>query len=241
MSFANSQGFKVTRTFSNRLVVNVTGSASTVNQAFHLTLGMYQHPTEHRSFYAPDVEPTVESGVPLVGIAGLSNFNPPRPMLKQASTTGVRSYTTGSGPGGQFLGSDMRAAYAPGVALDGSGQAVGLVELGPYNPQDVTSYFSAIGQPLQVPIYNVLLDVDGVCSGTVGIYEFVTMVRKSSTGIQQAISMACPTFPDSIVYEAYGSNSDALTAFAQAASDNIARTAEPVVRLGWHSGQRAGL
>ena len=228
LSFANSQGFKVTRTFSNRLVVNVTGSASTVNQAFHLTLGMYQHPTEHRSFYAPDVEPTVESGVPLVGIAGLSNFNPPRPMLKQASTTGVRSYTTGSGPGGQFLGSDMRAAYAPGVALDGSGQVVGLVELGPYNPQDVTSYFSAIGQPLQVPIYNVLLDVDGVCSGTVGIYGCDD--GEEVIDIQQAISMA-PNLSGLIVYEAYGSNSDALTAFAQAASDNIAKQLS--LSFGW--------
>ena len=65
LSFANSHGFKVTRTFPNRLVVNVTGSASTINQAFHVTLGTYQHPTEHRSFYAPDVEPTVETGVPI--------------------------------------------------------------------------------------------------------------------------------------------------------------------------------
>jgi len=44
--------------------------------------------------------------------------------------------------------------------------AVGLVELGPYNLSDVQSYFSTINQTLSVPIYNVLLGVDGVCSGT---------------------------------------------------------------------------
>ncbi len=31
----------------------------------------------------------------------------------------------GSGPGGSFLGTDFRAAYAPGVTLDGAGQPSG--------------------------------------------------------------------------------------------------------------------
>jgi hypothetical protein len=229
VSFANSHGLTVTRTFSNRLLVNVAGSAATVNRAFHVTMQTYKHPTENRNFYAPDVEPTTDPGVPLLGIEGLTDFTLPRPMLKKAlSAANVLSDQTGSGQSGQFLGSDMRAAYAPGVTLDGSGQVVGLIELGPYNLQDVQSYFSTIGQPLQVPIYNVLLGVDGICSGTAG--NGGCDDGEEVIDIEQAISMA-PHLSGLIVYEAYGSNSDALTAFTQAASDNIAKQLS--LSFGW--------
>ena len=56
----------------------------------------------------------------------------------------------------------MRAAYAPGVTLDGTGQSVGVFELAPYDIRDIHNYFSRVGQTLVVPIVDVLLDgVDG--------------------------------------------------------------------------------
>jgi len=92
----------------------------------------------------------------------------------------------------------MRAAYAPGVTLDGSGQTVGLIELGPYNLSDVQAYFKTIGQPLNVPIYDVLLNGRGICSGTpaTGGCEMRRVLD-----IQQAISMRKPLWL--IIYEAY--------------------------------------
>ncbi|WP_263358117.1 S53 family peptidase [Acidicapsa ligni] len=220
LSFAKAHRLNVVRTFSNRLVVNVSGSASDIGEAFHVNMQRYQHPTENRVFYAPDVEPTIDTGVPILTVDGLTDLNLPHPMLKHAEADTVHSDQTGSGQGGQFLGSDMRAAYAPGVKLDGAGQTVGLVELGPYNLSDVQLYFSTVNQPLNVPIYNVLLDVDGVCSGipaSGGCDDGEEVID-----IEQAISMA-PNLSGLIVYEAYGSGSDALTAFAQAASDNVAK------------------
>ena len=220
VSFAKAHGLTVTRTFSNRLVVNVSGSAANVGQAFHVTMQSYQHPTEKRTFFAPDVEPTIDRGLPLLTVDGLTDYMLPKPMLKKASADAVHSDQTGSGQGGQYLGSDMRAAYAPGVTLDGTGQTVGLVELGPYNLSDVQLYFSTVGQPLNVPIYNALLDVDGVCYGTPasgGCDDGEEVID-----IEQAISMA-PHLAGVIVYEAYGSGSDALTAFTQAATDNVAK------------------
>jgi hypothetical protein len=220
LSFAKAHGMAVTRTFQNRLVVSVSGPASKVNEAFQVKMQKYQHPTENRTFYAPNVEPTIEAGLPILSVDGLTNLHLPKPMLKHATADAVHSDETGSGEDGQFLGSDMRAAYAPGVKLDGAGQTVGLVELGPYSLSDVQAYFKAVNQPLKVPIYNVLLDVDGVCSGTPssgGCDDGEEVID-----IQQAISMA-PNLSGLIVYEAYGGGSDALTAFAQAASDNVAK------------------
>jgi hypothetical protein len=226
IAYAKSHGMTVTKTYANRMLVNVTAPVSSVNQTFHVTMHSYQHPTENRKFYAPNVEPSIEQGFSILSVHGLSNYEQPHPMLKKASA--IQSYTTGSGQSGQFLGSDIRAAYAPGVTLDGTGQTVGLIELGPYNLSDVQSYFSSISQPLNVPIYNVLLSVDGICSGTPatgGCDDGEEVID-----IQQAISMA-PNLSALIVYEAYGANSDALTAFTQAANDNIAKQLS--LSFGW--------
>ncbi len=228
LAYANQHGLTVTKTYPNRSLVNLSGSVATVNEIFRVTMGQYQDTTENRKFYAPDVEPTIDKSLPVLSVHGLSNYNLPRPMLKRAPAGALlKSDTTGSGDGGQFLGSDMRAAYLPGVTLAGTGQSIGLIELGPYNLSDVQAYFAAVGQPLKVPIYNVLLGVDGVCSGTPssgGCDDGEEVID-----IQQAISMA-PNLSALIVYEAYG-DSDALAAFTQAAADNVAKQLS--LSFGW--------
>ncbi|MFZ0732166.1 MAG: S53 family serine peptidase [Candidatus Sulfotelmatobacter sp.] len=230
IGFAQSYGLVVTRTFSNRLVLDVRGTVADIEQAFQIRMNIYQHPTESRTFFAPDVEPTVEAGIPILSVDGLSTFNLPRPMLKKAQPYGsVNSNQTGSGPGGQFLGSDMRTAYGGGTALNGSGQVVGLIELGPYRLADVLSYFSSLSQPLNVPIVNVLVGVDGVCSSTEpspGPCDD----GEEAIDIQQAIAMA-PNLSALIVYEAYSASTDALSAYTQAATDNIAKQLS--ISFGW--------
>jgi hypothetical protein len=224
IGFAQSHGLKVTHTFANRLVVDVTGTVANIEQTFQVRMLTYQHPTENRTFYAPDVEPSVEAGIPILTVNGLSNFNLPHPMLKRAQPNeSLHGNTTGSGQGGQFLGSDMRAAYGGGTALNGTGQVVGLIELGPYRLADVTSYFSSLGQALNVPITNVLVGVSGVCG--VGCDD-----GEEAIDIQQAIAMA-PNLSALMVYETNGASTDALSAYSQAASDNIAKQLS--LSFGW--------
>ncbi|MBB5066052.1 S53 family peptidase [Granulicella mallensis] len=228
VSYAQSKGMTVTRTHTNRMLVNVSAPVSVVNQTFGVKIGTYHHPTENRTFFAPNVEPTLEPGLPILDVHGLSNYNQPRSMLKLADSHAAQSFTTGSGPSGQFLGSDMRAAYAPGVTLDGSGQTVALVELGPYNLSDVQAYYSTIGQQLKVPIYNVLLGVDGICSGTPATNGCDD--GEEVIDIEQATSMA-PNLSALIIYETNGPNTDAQTAFTQAAEDDIAKQIS--LSFGW--------
>ncbi len=224
ISFARSYGLTVTRTFADRLVIDVSGTVDSIDQAFQVTMQVYQHPTENRTFYAPDVEPSVEAGLPVLSVVGLSTFNLPHSMLKRADPNARgHSDQTGSGPGGQFLGSDMRAAYGGGTSLDGIGQVVGLIELGPYRLSDVFSYFTTLGQPLNVPIVNVLVGVSGICG--VGCDD-----GEEAIDIQQAIAMA-PNLSALIVYETNGASTDALSAYAQAASDNVAKQLS--LSFGW--------
>lgn len=229
IDFAQSYGLTVTHTTPNRLVLDVSGTVAQIEQAFGVTLELFQHPTENRNFYAPNVEPSVPDGLAVQGISGLNNFEPPRPMglnrkslvavPRSASIAKGDQTTTGNETGSfcfggtcYFIGSDMRAAYYGGTALDGTGQAVGLFEFGPYNLSDVQNYFGLVGQPLNVPIVNVLLDgVNGICGAGCDDGEEVI-------DIQQAVSMA-PNLAAVIVYE--GNNDTDM--FNQMATDNVAK------------------
>jgi subtilase family serine protease len=160
VDFAETNGMTVVGTSPNRLVLDVTATVANINSALHLTMGVYQHPTENRTFYAPDREPSVDLDVPLWHVDGLDNYSTPRPLYVKGS---AQSNTTGSGPDGNFLGSDRRTAYVGdgypgGTELTGSGQSIGLVEFYGYALSDVQNYFTNIGQTLNVPINNVYVD-----------------------------------------------------------------------------------
>lgn len=223
MAFATKYGLTVTNTSPNRLVVDVSGTVAQVEQAFQVHLLLYRHPTKNHTYHAPDAEPSVDVDVPIQGVNGLNDFEPPHPIgfhqtsLKRIahgtqSSSIAHGNQTGSGPFGFFLGSDMRAAYYGGTALTGAGQAVGLFEFGPYNMSDVQAYFNFVNQPLNVPIVNVLLDgVSGICGAGCDDGEEVI-------DIQQAVSMA-PALSAVIVYE--GNNDTDM--FNQMAVDNVAK------------------
>ena len=225
IAFATKYGLTVTNTSPNRLVLDVSGTVAQIEQAFQVHLLVYQHPAslKSRRYHAPDAEPSVDVGVPMQGVNGLNDFEPPHPIgfhqtsLKQIargtqSSSLARGNQTGSGPFGFFLGSDMRAAYYGGTALTGMGQAIGLFEFGPYNLSDVQAYFNFVSQPLNVPIVNVLLDgVSGICGAGCDDGEEVI-------DIQQAVSMA-PGLSAVIVYE--GNNDTDM--FNQMAVDNVAK------------------
>ena len=161
MDFARASGFTVGDVPANRLMVPIRGSVAQMESAFHVRMNTYQHPTEERSFFSPDREPSLNLTVPIAHIVGLDNFFIPHPIVTKAArpqaSTSING-ATGSGPGGSYLGSDMRAAYYGNSILTGSGQAVGLLELEGYDPNDVDLTFSAAGQTYSVAINNVVLD-----------------------------------------------------------------------------------
>ena len=150
--FAVASGFTVVGTSRNRMNLDVMGSVANIEKAFHVTMGVYQHPTENRTFYAPDREPMPALDVRLWHISGLDNYSIPRPALVHRDARGVRSNaTTGSGPSASFLGSDMRAAYYGGT-LSGAGQSLGLLEYYGTDLTDLNTYFKNVGQTNNVKI-----------------------------------------------------------------------------------------
>ena len=221
VNWAQSKGFTVGDQPANRLLVPITGSVTQINQAFNVSMKNYQHPTENRTFFAPDKEPTVDLNVPLWHIAGLDNYSIPHSLYRKGDQDSIAyANTTGSGSGGSFLGSDRRAAYYGGTTLTGVGQAIGLMEFDGYSISDVQKYFSNVGQTLNVPINNVLLD--GASAGSDGDDT------EQVIDIIDAVSMA-PGLSQVLVYIApystlpiYGGDGDTLI-FNRMATDNIAK------------------
>jgi subtilase family serine protease len=157
--WAESNGFTIAAKSRNRMNVDVTGSAATIESAFHVKMGLYHHPMENRTFYAPDREPTVDLPFPLWHIAGLDNYSIPIPAVKRKALEVKSEATTGSCPEQSFCGSDMRAAYYGGTSLTGSGQSLGLLEYLGTDLTDLETYYANAGQTLSVPI--TLLSTDG--------------------------------------------------------------------------------
>jgi hypothetical protein len=156
-AFAQSHGLRVVRTHANRLLLDVEGSVTSVQDAFHVRMNVFQHPTENRTFYAPETEPSVESNLPLLHISGLDNYLLPKSNLMHRSGPNRGSALTGSGPNGAFMGADFRAAYAPGVTLDGTGQTVALVEFDTFDTHDIATYEDMASLP-HVPVTSVFID-----------------------------------------------------------------------------------
>ena len=214
MSFARTNGLQLTARHANRLVLGVRGTVADLQRAFHIRLGSYPHPLENRLFYAPDQEPSVDADVPILDIAGFNNFSRPHPKsLRKEPLSILTAHRPkgGSGPNGNYMGGDFRAAYLPGVSLTGTGQMVGLLEFDGHYTNDITLYESRAGLP-RVPVETVLLaGYDGTPSS--GNSEV-------ALDIEVAIAMA-PGLSKVLVYEA-GPDGHANDILSRMASDNSA-------------------
>ena len=215
IDFAKANGLTVTATSPNRVILNVAGAAADIEKAYHVAFYVYQHPTEPRTFYAPDTEPALDLTIPILHIKGLNNYSLPKPAFRRrpANATPAWAPGLGSGPNGTYLGNDFRAAYIPGTSLTGAFETVGLLQLDGYFASDIATYESMAGLP-SVPLQNVLLDgfngVPGFNNGEVCL------------DIEMCVSMA-PGLSQIIVYEAPngfpGAPDDILN---QMANDNLA-------------------
>jgi subtilase family serine protease len=215
MTFFRNNGLAVTHTAPNRYLFQVEGRAADVERVLHIRLNNYQHPMQNRTFMAPDREPTLALNVPVQEITGLDTYVLPYPKLrKPEDASKQRAGAGGSGPGGWFIGSDMRAAYygtGKKAKLDGSGQSVGLLELGPFNPNDVALYFSTIGQTNNVAVNGV--SVNGATTTCGGCEDGEQMLD-----IVYAISMA----PKMQQVQVYVGN-DPTAVENQMATDNVSK------------------
>lgn len=86
--FAEANGLTVAGKSRNRVNLDVIGSVSNIEQAFHLR--SISIPPRAAHSFAPDREPTPDLAVPLWHIAGLDNYSIPRPAIVHRNAAGGR-------------------------------------------------------------------------------------------------------------------------------------------------------
>jgi len=153
-AFAKANGFTILSTSRNRMNLRVRGTVETIEKALNVKMNVYQHPTEARTFFGPDREPSLDMPVRLWAVGSLDTYSTPKPMfhrLTESEKQNVKSNaTTGSGPDASFLGSDMRAAYYidgnSSATLTGAGQSLGLFEFIGTDLTDLATYYKNVSQ-----------------------------------------------------------------------------------------------
>jgi subtilase family serine protease len=123
----------------NRFVATFVGPVADIETALHVHMN-YRQRIDCTSFYAPDAEPSIDLALPVEHIGGLDNFEP-------ATSSG------GSGPKGDYWGTDFRHAYAPNITLTGVGQTIGILMMDNFDQTDIDGYATHTKQtflPVQV-------------------------------------------------------------------------------------------
>jgi subtilase family serine protease len=217
VAWAKANGLTVTAKTPNRRLVAVEGSVEAVNRAFHVKVCDYRHPTESRVFYSPDREPTtVGLSVRLLQITGMNNYVLPHPMLRHRQAA---ANSAGSGPSGEYLPSDMRAAYYGNGPLTGAGQSIGIFSFDGYLASDLRLYYSKTGMSSSVAIKNVLVGgFSGACTAVGSPTGSTCDDGEQVLDIVNAIGMA-PGIKQILFYE--GSKDTEI--LNQMATDNIAK------------------
>ena len=212
IAFAQANGLKVTATHPNRVILDVEGATADIERTFHITMRTYRHPTEGRTFHAPDVEPSHDAPVALLNISGLDDYSIPHPNMKARPAANAAVPNAGTAPGGGYAAGDFRAAYVPGTALTGTGQSVGLLQFDGYYASDIAAYRTQFGLP-NIPLINVAVN-GGVATPGTGNGEVCL-------DIEMVMSMA-PGVSAIYVYEA-PNPSPWVDLLSRMANDNLAK------------------
>ncbi|HEY0230015.1 MAG TPA: protease pro-enzyme activation domain-containing protein [Dokdonella sp.] len=242
VNWATAQGFTVRRTTSNRHIVDIEGTVDVVNSALHVQMESYRHPSEARTFFAPDREPAISLAVPVLQFTGLDNFTLPEPKLKQGDGSmrlGPIVHAGGSGPSGNFLPSDMRAAYYGSGPLTGAGQTVGVFSFEGYNSEDVGLFYSLTGEtPHDVPISNVLVNgfsgECGDCDDGEQVLDIVNVIGMAP-GISQLLFYEGDSGPD--VLNQMATDNAAKVLSCSWGSSDMGHVADPIYQQFQAQGQ----
>ena len=198
VAFAKANGFEIISGTRDGRDLRLDGTVANIEKVFHVSMGVYKDPTEDRTFFAVDREPTVDLPFQLWHITGLDNDSRPHPMYVKKSDYAkahgidpdkvVSHATTGSGPSASFLGSDMRAAYYGGTALTGTGQNIALFEYAGTDLADLATYYKNVGQT--EPFIPTLISTGGFSTTCVDSGGSACDDTEQTLDMTQAMGMA---------------------------------------------------
>jgi hypothetical protein len=164
-SWLQSQGFQINHIANGRNVIEFSGTAGQVRQAFHTAIHKYSVPTRagNEDHWANSTDPQIPTALAsvVVGVATLHNFlKPPQHILstqkfsvtrkpgKSPEFTGVNGNNQAVHavtPGDLAIIYNANPLYAGSPAINGTGSTIAVVARSNVNPQDVTDFRNNFG------------------------------------------------------------------------------------------------
>ncbi|HEY6333460.1 MAG TPA: protease pro-enzyme activation domain-containing protein, partial [Blastocatellia bacterium] len=173
VSWLKGQGFKVDRSYSNRLAIGFSGTVETVQRAFKVQMGQYWDSVNNRSFYSNYQAPTLPYQmlpftVDLIGLNNAVIYHHPvhhaQPAQSGATSSGPTAKGTSNATlrpdglidGQTFMGpADFATDYNFGplhnANVEGQGQQVGII----IDSDVLDSDLAAYGSQFSLPTVNI--------------------------------------------------------------------------------------
>lgn len=158
--FAEQYGLKVSSESAERRTVLLTGTLQAFGDAFEVQLARWEHPTGTYRCRTGALTIPAELDEVVQGVFGLDN----RPQAKTHFR--VRKKVSAQAAAVSYSPVQVADAYDFPSGSNGSGQCIGIVELGGgYNAQDLQAFFSGLGiaTPNVTPV-----SVDGAANSPTG-------------------------------------------------------------------------
>lgn len=245
-SFAREHGLKVEEVSLPRRTVTLSGTAAQMSKAFDTQFERCQY--RGRSYRArtgpimlsTDLAPSIEA------VLGLDDRAQAKAHFR---VLGQNSARASAQPAVSYSPPQVAQLYSFPSGADGTGQTVGIIELGGgYKPADLQNYFASLGlkkQPTVISVSvdqatnsptapdsadgEVLLDIEIVGAVAPGARIVVYFAPNTSRGYQDALTTAIhdATNKPSVITSSWGNaestwTAQSMTAFETAAQDAAA-------------------
>jgi len=165
--FAKEHNLTVVRESPARRSVMLSGTVADFQEAFGVDLKIYEHPGGTYRGRIGSVHVPAELGEIVEGVFGLDNRPVATTHFRRIARDTQAARPAAAAAGARpFDPTELAAIYDFPPKLDGSGQCIGIIELGGgYRPQDLQTYFKrlGVGNPTVVPV-----SVDGGSNTPVG-------------------------------------------------------------------------
>jgi kumamolisin len=231
VNYLRSQGFTITGTYANHLLVDAVGTVAQAEQAFQVQINNYRTASGNSVFANASAPSLPVSIAPLISsVSGLDDTvqyqrhpltSDASIVLKQQTATscpqpGSTAAPTSYTPAQIATAYDFTRLYNQGIS--GDGQSVGLLELDGYSSADISAYMACFGG-LHTTISNISIDGFNGAAGS--------SAAEVELDMEMVLGLA-PHLSNLRVYEAANALPSYNDAWARIVSDHV-----PVVSTSW--------
>ena len=223
--FAAAHHLAVVESNPARRTLVLSGTVATFGKAFGVTLQQFQHPSgTYRGRTGAISVPENLAGI-VEGVFGLDDRPQAEPHFQRVQPEGAAASRAA---GSSFTPPQLASLYKFPLGLDGSGQCIGIIELGGgFKPADIKTYFTGLG----LPVPNVkAIRVDGG-------RNHPTNANSADGEVMLDIEVAAGVAPKALiaVYFAPNTSQGFLDAITTAVHDAVNKPS--VISISWGSAE----